>query len=103
MVGRPSWKSVSDQNEIPDAREWSVGPHVCLGVIKSPPGSPLVVGMPSRMSANGQKASRKSASGRNAIPDVREWSGGPPGCQLVVGRFSRMSVISEEALQDVWE
>ena len=32
-----------------------------------------------------------SGSGRVALPNVREWSGGLPGCPGVVGRPSRMS------------
>ena len=32
-----------------------------------------------------------SESGRDALPDVREWSGGPPGCPGVVGRPCQMS------------
>ena len=32
-----------------------------------------------------------SGSGREALPDVREWSGGPLGCPVVVGGPSRMS------------
>ena len=52
-----------------------------------------VVGRPSRM----------SGSGREALPDVREWSGGPPGCLGVVGRTSRMSGSSREVLPDVRE
>ena len=42
-----------------------------------------------------------SGSGREAIPDVREWSGGPPGCPGVVGRPSRMSGSGQEALPNV--
>ena len=32
-----------------------------------------------------------SGSGREAVPDVREWSGGPRGFKGVVERHSRMS------------
>ena len=39
-----------------------------------------------------------SGSGRKALPDVREWSGGHPGCLFVVGRPSRMSERGREAL-----
>ena len=52
-----------------------------------------------------------SGSGRDALPDVREWSGdpnrcprlveSPPECQDVVKRTSRMSAIGWEALPDV--
>ena len=44
-----------------------------------------------------------SGSGRDAITDVREWTGGPTKCQLVVGSLSRMSGSDWEALQNVWE
>ena len=43
------------------------------------------------MSGSSRKPSRKSVSCRDAIQDVREWSGGPPGRQLVIAR------------PDVWE
>ena len=42
-----------------------------------------------------------TVSGREALPDDREWSEGPPGCSGVVGRPSRMSVCGREALLDV--
>ena len=32
-----------------------------------------------------------SRSGRETLPDVREWSGGPPECPRLVGRPSQMS------------
>ena len=41
--------------------------------------------------------------GREALPYVREWSGGPPGCPIVVVRPSRLSVCGREALLDVQE
>ena len=40
-------------------------------------------------------------SGREALKDVRERSGGPPVSPGVVGRSSRMSGSGREALQDV--
>ena len=52
-----------------------------------------------------------SGSGREALPEVREWSmgtpgcpgvvGGPLGCPGVVGGASRMSESGREALGDV--
>ena len=39
-----------------------------------------------------------SGSGLEALPDVREWSGGPPECPGVVGRPFRMSRSGREAL-----
>ena len=54
-----------------------------------------------------------SGSGRDALPDVREWSGylgnlrewsgSPPECPGVVGRPSQMSGSGREALLDVRE
>ena len=39
-------------------------------------------------------------SGRDALPDVWEWSGGLRGCPGVVGRPSQMSGSVREALKD---
>ena len=44
-----------------------------------------------------------SGSGREALTDVREWSGGPNRCPGVVRRPFRMSGSGREALQDVRE
>ena len=44
-----------------------------------------------------------SGSGRDALGDVREWSGDPPGCPGVVGRHSRMSGSGWETFPDVRE
>ena len=54
--------SISGREALPDVRERSGSPPGCPGVIGSPLGRPLVVGMPSRM----------SGSSRAALPDVRE-------------------------------
>ena len=40
-----------------------------------------------------------SGSGREALADVREWSGCPPGCQGLVGSPSRMSGSGWEAFR----
>ena len=42
-----------------------------------------------------------SGSGREALPNVREWLGGPPGCPGVFGRPFRMSGNGREANLDV--
>ena len=42
-------------------------------------------------------------SGREALPEVREWSGVPPGYPRVVGKPSRMSRSGQEVLPDVQE
>ena len=44
-----------------------------------------------------------SGSGQEALPNVREWSGGPPGCPGVVGMSSQMSGSGQESLSDVRE
>ena len=51
-----------------------------------------------------------SRSGRETLPDLREWLGGLPGCPGVVGRPSQMSgrpfVLSGsgwKSILDVWE
>ena len=44
-----------------------------------------------------------SGSGRQAVTDVREWSGGPPRCAGVVGIPSWMSGSGREAILDVRE
>ena len=41
--------------------------------------------------------------GREALPDVQEWSGVFSGCLEAVGRPSRMSGSDQEALPDVQE
>ena len=62
------------------------------------------------MSESGREVSWMSGSGREALPDVQEWSGGPNGCSGVVGRPSRlvgmpfrMSGSGREALLNVQE
>ena len=40
-------------------------------------------------------------SGREAIPEVREWSGGPFGGSGVVGKLSRRSMSGLYALPEV--
>ena len=42
-------------------------------------------------------------SGREALPNVQEWSGGPSRCPGMVGRPSRMSRSSPETLPNVRE
>ena len=44
-----------------------------------------------------------SVSGREALPDVRVWSGVPPRCPKEVGRRSGMSRSGREAFPDVRE
>ena len=72
--------SGSSQKALPNVQECSRGP----------PGCPGVVGRHFRMIG---RPSRMSRRGREALPDVREWSGG----------HFLMSEIGWEALRDVWE
>ena len=44
-----------------------------------------------------------TGNGREAFPDVRQWSGGPPGCPVVFRRSSRMTGSCWQALPDVQE
>ena len=41
-------------------------------------------------------------SGRKALPDVQEWSGGPPGCLGVVKKPSQKSRSGLKTHPDVW-
>ena len=50
-----------------------------------------------------RRPSRMSISCREALPDVREWSGGRPGCPQLVGRPSLKSGIVRETLPNVRE
>ena len=89
--------SGSGWETLRDVREWAGGRPKC----------PSMVVMHSRMSGSCQKAlskslrpSRMSGYGRDTFPDVAEWwealpdvrqfSGGPPGCPEVAGRPSRL-------------
>ena len=44
-----------------------------------------------------------SWSGRDALEDLREWSGGHPGCPGVVYRLAQMFMSGREAYGDLWE
>ena len=82
MVKRPSQKTGSSREALPEVRERSGGPPKVRkwsrfsprgpGVVRRPPGGLRVIEMPSR----------RSWSGQEYIPEVRVWSG-------VVGRPSR--------------
>ena len=88
MVERPSRRSGSGWEALPEVREWS-------GV---PPGGPGVVGRPSCRSG---WPIRTSGNGCEALPEVREWSVSPPEGPEdpgVVGSPSRWSMIGRETL-----
>ena len=53
------------------------------------------------MFGSGREAFPESGSHPEALPDVREWSGGLPGCPGVFGWPSRMCSRSKVALPDV--
>ena len=55
------------------------------------------------MSGSCQKPSRMSWSGRETLPDVREWLRVPPECPGMVGRPYRMSGSGRETLPNVQE
>ena len=42
-----------------------------------------------------------TVSGQEAIPEVREWSGGPSRYPGLVGKLTRMSESGREALSEV--
>ena len=65
--------SGSDWDSLPDIREWSGGFPKYLG---GPLGCPGVFGRYFQMSG---RPTRMFRSGRKALLDVRDWTGGPPG------------------------
>ena len=90
-----------DREALTKVRDWS----------RSPPESPGVVGGPFPMSGSGREAHSMSGSVlqafpeigscREAIPVVREWSGGHPGYPGGIGRPTRKSVSGRGALHRV--
>ena len=85
--------SESVREACPDVQEWSGGSPGCQGVVLIPSRMSGVVGRPSRM----------FGSGREALQNVREWSGYPPRCLGVVGSPSQMFGSGRDAIQDVRE
>ena len=88
MVGRPSRRSRRGRDAVRKCRKWLVGPPVGPGVVVSPTpevqqwsvgptGGPGVVRTPSR----------RSGSGRDALPEVREWSEALPEVRQWLGGF----------------
>ena len=71
VVGRPSRRSESGREALPEVREFSGGP----------PGGPGLVG-----------------SGREVLKKLLEWSRGRPGGPVVVGMPSQWSGNGREAL-----
>ena len=44
-----------------------------------------------------------SGSGREALPESQEWSGGPPGCLVMVERPFQMSDSGRKVIPEVRE
>ena len=92
----PPLTSGSDQEALPNIREWYGGLPDFLEWSGDPPGHPGVVGRPTRMSRSGLETLLDVWEWFGALPYVREWlesfpdvwqwSGGLPGCPGVVGR-----------------
>ena len=55
------------------------------------------------MSRSDRQAFRMSRSGREALPHVREWSGGPPACPGEARSPSRLAESGREAFTGGWE
>ena len=70
--------SMSGRDGFPDVRERLGGPQDVREWSRWPPGCPVVVGRSFRMSHVVRRPSRMSASGREALPDVRECSDALP-------------------------
>ena len=85
--------SGSGLKALPDVQEWSGYPPRCPGVVGSPYGCTEVVGKPSGM----------FRSDREALSNVRQWSGDFSGCLAMVERPTRMSSSGWETLPDVPE
>ena len=81
------------QGYLPDIREWSEDNQGLAGVV----GRPSWMYGSSRLAlpdvrGNPVHVVRRLPIVREAIADVRKWSGGPSGCPAVVGSLYRMSV-----------
>ena len=81
MVKRPSWRSRSDRESLPEVRECQKAILKAWEWTGGPPRGPGVV----------ERSSRRFGSGWEALSEVRERSGGPPKGPGVVGRPSRRS------------
>ena len=107
VVEMPSQISGSGRKALLDVRELS---GVYLGRSEGQPGGLGMARTISRMSLSGERPFHMSGSCwvafpdvREALPFVREWSGGPPGCLEVVGKSSQIPVCGWETLPGVRE
>ena len=65
MIGRPSRRSGSDREALPEGREWSGGHPGGSGLVERPFQRAGVVGRPSQ----------RARSGRKVLLEGREWLG----------------------------
>ena len=73
VVTRPSGMSGRGREAHPDFRELSRSPPKCPEVVEKPSQRLGVVRSSSGMFWSGRKAIPTSGSGREVLPDVREW------------------------------
>ena len=102
VVGRPSRRSGSRWETLPDVRKWS----------GYPPGGPELVGRPSRRSKwledppggpSGWETLSEVRKWLETLSKVRNWSGDPPEGPEVVGRPSQRPGCGRETLLKVWK
>ena len=101
LVGRPSLRSGSGQETLPEVRKWSEDPPGGLEVVEDPLVGPEVVGVLIASVELVGRPSLRSGSGQETLPEVQKWSRGPLGGPEVIGRPSRSSGSGRETLQEV--
>ena len=83
VVGRPSIMSGSGREALPNVRE-AILPDIREAILpdirEALPDVQLLSEGPLKCPRVIGRSSRMSGSGWEALPDVREWSGGLPGC-----------------------
>ena len=93
VVGRPSRRSGSGQETLPEVRKWSGDPPGGSKVVGRPFRGPELVGRHSREVRKWSgDTHERSGSGRVTLPEVRRWSEDRPGGPEVVGKPARRSV-----------
>ena len=75
MVGRPSLRSGSGRETLPEVRKWSGHPPVDLEMDVRP----------SQRSECGRRASWRCGPGRETLLEVQKWPRDPPGDVELVG------------------
>ena len=86
---RPSRRSGTAQDTLPEVRHWSGHPPGCPEAVRDARGSPKLVGTPPGGLKLVGRPTRSSRTGRETHPTVRNWSGDPPGGSDLVGIPSR--------------